>query len=106
MNAKKRKRAVKPNAKVALVENTTPLIKPSTTPDKKKVRSISASVRRLVVCHSQLTCSEVAQRLVEEGWDVEEVQRRKSTIATLRCDALATIAIAREEGWSKRGGRN
>jgi hypothetical protein len=67
-------------------------------PKKEKAPSISASVRRIMVRRPQLTAAEVSQALIDEGWDAGDVEKRASTIATLRTDALAIIAIAKEEG--------
>lgn len=69
------------------------------TADRKSSPSISASVRRLVVSEPQLIFAEISARLVNDGWNSEEIERRKSTIATLRADTLAILAIAREQGW-------
>lgn len=68
------------------------------TPKKEKASSISATVRRLVVKNPALTADEVSQKLIDGGWDAGDVEKRKSTIATLRTDALAIIAIAKDEG--------
>ncbi len=68
------------------------------TPKKEKAPSISAAVRRIVVKNSAVTAAEVSQKLIDNGWDAGDVEKRTSTIATLRTDALAIIAIAKEEG--------
>lgn len=72
--------------------------KPKETPKKEKAPSISATVRRLVVKNPALTADELSQKLIDGGWDAGDVEKRKSTIATLRTDALAIIAIAKDEG--------
>ncbi len=76
------------------------------TNKKQNVPSISSAVRRLVVTAPQLTLSEISARLVKDGWNPEEIERRKSTIATLRTDTLAILTIAREEGWRAPNKRN
>ena len=68
------------------------------TPKKEKAPSISAAVRRIVVKNPAVTATEVSQKLIDSGWDSSDVEKRTSTIATLRTDALAIIAIAKEEG--------
>jgi hypothetical protein len=68
------------------------------TPKKEKAPSISAAVRRIVVKNPAVTASEVSQALIATGWDAADVEKRTSTIATLRTDALSIIAIAKEEG--------
>jgi hypothetical protein len=68
------------------------------TPKKEKAPSISAAVRRIVVKNPAVTASEVSQKLIDNGWDAADVEKRTSTIATLRTDALAIIAIVKEEG--------
>jgi hypothetical protein len=68
------------------------------TPKKEKAPSISAAVRRIVVKNPAVTASEVSQALIATGWDAGDVEKRTSTIATLRTDALSIIAIAKEEG--------
>jgi hypothetical protein len=68
------------------------------TPNKEKAPSISAAVRRIVVKNPAVTAAEVSQRLIDNGWDAADVEKRNSTIATLRTDALSIIAIAKEEG--------
>jgi hypothetical protein len=68
------------------------------TPKKEKAPSISGAVRRIVVKNPSVTAAEVSQRLIDNGWDAADVEKRTSTIATLRTDALAIIAIAKEEG--------
>ena len=87
----------------AIPESVTPPPAASTekakeTPKKEKAPSISAAVRRIVVKNSAVTAAEVSQRLIDNGWDASDVEKRTSTIATLRTDALAIIAIAKEEG--------
>ena len=67
-------------------------------PKKEKAPSISAAVRRIVIKNPSVTAAEVSQRLIEVGWDATDVEKRTSTIATLRTDALSIIAIAKEEG--------
>lgn len=68
---------------------------------KPKAPSISASVRRIVVRRPEITVADLNQALINDGWKPKEVEDRKSTISTLRTDALAIIAIAKEEGcWS------
>jgi hypothetical protein len=92
-----------PESTNSQVENQQAEAAPSTAaPKKEKAPSISASVRRIVVRRPQLTSDEVSKTLVEEGWDVKDVEKRKSTIATLRTDALAIIGIAKEEGCWKQ----
>lgn len=66
---------------------------------KQRTPTLSIAVRRLVILEQQLTFAEISVRLVEDGWNREEIERRKSTIVTLRADTLAILAIAREEGW-------
>jgi hypothetical protein len=68
------------------------------TPKKEKAPSISAAVRRIVVKNPAVTAAEVSQRLIDIGWDAADVEKRTSTIVTLRTDALAIITIAKEEG--------
>jgi hypothetical protein len=68
------------------------------TPKKEKAPSISAAVRRIIIKNPAVTVAEVSQRLIDNGWDAADVEKRTSTIATLRTDALAIIAIAKEEG--------
>jgi hypothetical protein len=68
------------------------------TPKKEKAPSISAAVRRIVVNNPAVTAAEVSQKLIDNGWDAADVEKRTSTIATLRTDALAIIAIVKEEG--------
>jgi hypothetical protein len=77
---------------------STPEKAKETTPKKEKAPSISAAVRRIVVKNPAVTAAEVSQRLIDNGWDASDVEKRTSTIATLRTDALAIIAIAKEEG--------
>jgi hypothetical protein len=67
----------------------------------KKTPSISSSVRRIVVRRPELTSADVYQTLNEEGWDLSEIQKRKSTIMTLRADALAVISLAKQKGYWK-----
>jgi hypothetical protein len=67
-------------------------------PKKEKAPSISAEVRKIVVRRPALTNAEIAQTLIDDGWDAGDVEKRMSTIATLRTDALAIIAIAKEAG--------
>lgn len=69
------------------------------TVERKSAPSVSASVRRIVVSEPQLALAEINSRLVNDGWAPEEIEHRKSTIATLRTDTLAILAIAREQGW-------
>jgi hypothetical protein len=67
----------------------------------KPVRvSISSLVRLLVVANPQATSQDVANSLVTEGWNQDEVKRRMSTIATIRADVLATLSAARAKGWT------
>lgn len=86
------------------VATPTPVTHPASTekaketPKKEKAPSISAAVRRIVVKNPAVTASEVSQKLIDNGWDAADVEKRTSTIATLRTDALAIIAIAKEEG--------
>jgi len=40
--------------------------------------------------------------LIDTGWDAPDVEKRKSTIATLRTDCLAILKIAKECGWEKK----
>ena len=68
------------------------------TPKKEKAPSISAAVRLIVVKNPAVTAAEVSQKLIDNGWDASDVEKRTSTIATLRTDALAIIAIAKEAG--------
>jgi hypothetical protein len=68
------------------------------TPKKEKAPSISAAVRRIIVKNPAVTATEVSQKLIDNGWDAADIGKRTSTIATLRTDALAIIAIAKEEG--------
>jgi hypothetical protein len=80
---------------------STEAAKPKTkepAPKKDKAPSISAEVRKIVVRRPALTNAEIAQTLIDDGWDAGDVEKRMSTIATLRTDALAIIAIAKEAG--------
>jgi hypothetical protein len=70
------------------------------TDKKEKAPSFTTSVRRVIIRHPTSTSAEISQTLIEEGWEKSEVERRKSTIATLRNDALAVIALVKEAGWT------
>lgn len=89
----------------------TPTPAPVTTPppatetpkdEKPKPPSISTVVRKLVINNPDKSVDEVSQLLIDTGWDAADVEKRKSTIATLRTDALAILKIARECGWEKK----
>jgi len=77
---------------------------PTPTQKEKKVKtpSISAATRKLVILNQDKTVDEIAAMLIAGGWDAKDVEKRKSTIATLRTDALAIIGIAKEEGCWKQ----
>jgi hypothetical protein len=70
--------------------------------DQPKAPSISTVVRKLVINNPDKSVDEVSQLLIDSGWDAADVEKRKSTIATLRTDALAILKIAREFGWEKK----
>lgn len=70
--------------------------------EKPKAPSISTVVRKLVINNPDKSVDEVSQLLIDSGWDAADVEKRKSTIATLRTDALAILKIAKECGWEKR----
>jgi hypothetical protein len=78
---------------------------PAATDKKEKAPSFTTSVRRIVIRRPAFTSAEISQTLIEEGWDRGEVERRKSTIATLRNDALAVIALVKEAGWTPQEGK-
>lgn len=89
----------------------TPTPAPVTTPppatetpkdEKPKPPSISTVVRKLVINNPDKSADEISQLLIDTGWDAADVEKRKSTIATLRTDALAVLKIARECGWEKK----
>jgi hypothetical protein len=78
---------------------------PTTEPpkdEKPKTPSISAVVRKFVIINPDKSVDEISQLLIDSGWDAADVEKRKSTIATLRTDALAILKIARECGWEKK----
>lgn len=82
---------------------TTPPASTETTKDEKpKAPSISTVVRKFVIQNPDKSVDEISQLLVATGWDAADVEKRKSTIATLRTDALAILKIARECGWEKK----
>ena len=99
MKSISRKRIRKSKLTVPTIATSARLVAEARTPAKKQVQSITASVRRIVVRNPHLTASDVGLALVKENWDTDEVKRRMSTIATLRTDCLATLNVAREEGW-------
>lgn len=70
--------------------------------EKPKPPSISTVVRKLVIQNSDKSVDEISQLLVATGWDAADVEKRKSTIATLRTDALAIQKIMKECGWEKK----
>jgi len=70
--------------------------------EKPKPPSISTVVRKLVILNPDKSADEVSQLLIDTGWDAADVEKRKSTIATLRTDALAILKIAKECGWEKK----
>jgi hypothetical protein len=70
--------------------------------EKPKPPSISTVVRKLVILNPDKGVDEVSQLLIDTGWDAADVEKRKSTIATLRTDALAILKIAKECGWEKK----
>src|SRR5712691_1187185 len=72
--------------------------KKATPAPKEKKPSISAVTRKLVILNETKTVDEISQMLIADGWDKDDVASRKSTIATLRTDALAIIGIAKEVG--------
>ena len=83
-----------------------PTIEPPKQPPKKeeqpKAPSISQVTRKLVIQNPTKTVDEISQLLIDGGWDAGDVEKRKSTIATLRADALAILKIAKECGWEKK----
>lgn len=100
----KQQETASPQAETVTLASATPPPTASTekskeeTPKKGKAPSISAAVRRIVIKNPAVTAAEVSQKLIDNGWDAADVEKRTSTIATLRTDALAIIAIAKEEG--------
>lgn len=70
--------------------------------EKFKPPSISTVVRKLVIQNMDKSVDEISQLLIDTGWDAADVEKRKSTIATLRTDALAILKIAKECGWEKK----
>lgn len=68
-------------------------------------QSIARAVRQIVARQPDLAIKQVRQELVKAGWEESEVQRRASTIATLRADAAVVLQIARESGWSMPTGK-
>ncbi|HLW54367.1 MAG TPA: hypothetical protein VKW06_16140 [Candidatus Angelobacter sp.] len=70
--------------------------------DNPKTPSISTTTRRLVLQNPENTVDEISQMLIDGGWDAADVEKRKSTIATLRTDCLAIMKIAVECGWGKK----
>jgi hypothetical protein len=99
MPKKRTRRAEKSSASTGNISQESEAVSERQT--TKKVPSISSSVRRIVVRRPQLTSADVFQTLTKEGWDLSEIQKRKSTIMTLRADALAVISLAKEEGYWK-----
>jgi hypothetical protein len=80
----------------------TPAPEKAETPKKEKAPSISTVVRRLVVENPDKTLEQITALLIATGWDAADVEKRKSTIITLRTDALGILKIAKECGWSKK----
>jgi hypothetical protein len=82
---------------------STPVVSAEKPKDEKpKAPSISVVVRKLVILNPDKSVDEVSQLLIDSGWDAADVEKRKSTIATLRTDALAILKIAKECGWEKK----
>jgi hypothetical protein len=69
---------------------------------KEKAPSIGAATRRIVVRVPGRTLAEVIQTLIAEGWDADKVEKQKNTIASYRTDTMATVAVAKEEGFWKQ----
>src|SRR5260370_2478691 len=69
--------------------------------EKEAKPSISAVVRKLVCLNQTKSVDEISQLLIDGGWFAGDVEKRKSTISTLRVDALAILKIARECGLLK-----
>jgi hypothetical protein len=83
--------------------STPPPASTETTKDEKpKPPSISTVVRKLVINNPDKSVDEISQLLIDTGWDPQDVDKRKSTIATLRTDALAILKIAKDCGWEKK----
>ena len=84
------------------VVSTPPAPTGTSKDEKPKPPSISTVVRKLVILNPDKSADEVCQLLIDTGWDAADVEKRKSTIATLRIDALAILKIAKECGWEKK----
>jgi hypothetical protein len=68
--------------------------------EKKETKpSISTVTRSLVIDHPEKSVDDLIPLLVQAGFP--DAANRKSTIATLRTDALAILKIAKEKGWKK-----
>jgi hypothetical protein len=82
---------------------STPVVSTEKPKDEKpKAPSISTVVRKLVIENPDKTVDEISSLLIATGWDASDVEKRKSTIITLRTDALGILKIAKECGWEKK----
>jgi len=80
----------------------TPALAAAPAVKKEKAPSIGAATRRIVVRVPGRTLAEVIQTLIAEGWDAAKVEKQKNTIASYRTDTMATVAVAKEEGFWKQ----
>jgi len=84
-------------------QQTSEPVAPTAPAEKKeKAPSIGAATRRIVVRVPGRTLAEVIQMLIAEGWDAAKVEKQKNTIASYRTDTMATVAVAKEEGFWKQ----
>lgn len=67
------------------------------TPSVKNNAGVSKQIRRLVIANPSMTVNELMERLLADGFKVED---KRPSVSTLRYDTLATIEAAKEAGWS------
>jgi hypothetical protein len=60
---------------------------------------VSRRIRQVVIADPNLSVNDIIARLKPEMPDID---RRRTTVSTLRYDVQVTLTLAREAGWTPR----